>query len=195
MRDQTDLSGVKRVANRLLMLDVTETKFSPAIVQHPFASSGYVLLREKGETRFADITESREDLELWQNKMRKEINAKQSAFEVYMLVNKPYRLAFLKFGQSYLSQGDFSIILVDAWISSENPNMDPNLTQCELVDMFKSANPMELMSQDEQETLNRLDKEVTVYRIRERKYWKRWNRTYSVNSSKVKMSCMRQYAI
>lgn len=30
MRDQTDLSGVKRVANRLLMLDVTETKFSPA---------------------------------------------------------------------------------------------------------------------------------------------------------------------
>ncbi len=80
MREQTDLSGVKRVANRLLMLDVTETKFSPAIVQHPFTSSGYVLLREKGETRFADITESRKDLELWQNKMRKEINAKQSAF-------------------------------------------------------------------------------------------------------------------
>ena len=81
-----------------------------------------------------------------------------------MLINKPYRLAFLKFGQSYLSQEDFSVILADAWISTENPNSYPDLTRRELVAMFKSADAMEMMSEEERETLNRLGEEFTVYR-------------------------------
>lgn len=164
MKAQTDLAGVKAIAKMLLMTEIYENEFSPAIVQHPFTSTGLVLLSEHDGMHFADITKSREHLELWQNNMQKEIDAKQSALEVYMLLNKPYRLTFLKFEQPYLSQKDFSIILSDAWISSENPNMHPDLTRRELIAMFKAADAKELMSQDEQETLNRLDEEITVYR-------------------------------
>lgn len=151
MKAQTDLEGVKATAKMLLMTEIHENEFSPAIVQHPFTSTGLVLLSKHGGMHFADITKSREYLELWQNNMQKEIDAKQSALEVYMLLNKPYRLTFLKFEQPYLSQKDFSIILSDAWISSENPNMHPDLTRRELIAMFKAADAKELMSQDEQE--------------------------------------------
>lgn len=113
MKAQTDLAGVKVMAKMLLMTEIHESEFSPAIVQHPFTSTGLVLLSEHGGIHFADITKSREHLELWQNNMQKEIDAKQSALEVYMLLNKPYRLTFLKFEQPYLSQKDFSIILSD----------------------------------------------------------------------------------
>lgn len=56
MRKQTDLEGVKAVAKMLLMTKINNTQFSPAIVQHPYTSSGYVLLYDSGEIRMADIT-------------------------------------------------------------------------------------------------------------------------------------------
>lgn len=164
MRVQTDLNGVKTTAKMLLMTKINKIRFSPAIVQHPFTSSGFVLLPENGETRMADITKSSKDMQIWQNRMMNEIYAKQSASAIYFLLNEPYRLTFLKFAQEYLSQEDFSVMLADAWISTENPNMYPDLTRNELVAMFKAADSAELMSKDEQDMLNRLDEEVTVYR-------------------------------
>ena len=81
-----------------------------------------------------------------------------------MMTNKPYSMTFLKFAKPHLSQKDFSEILADAWIRSENPNLDKNFKQKELLQMFKDAAPHILMDKDEQKQLAELDDTVTVYR-------------------------------
>ena len=48
MQEKTDLEKVKTVARALLMTEIHETKFSPAVVQHLFTSSGITILPKEG---------------------------------------------------------------------------------------------------------------------------------------------------
>ena len=70
----------------------------------------------------------------------------------------------MKFASSYLSKEDFSELLADAWVSSENPNCDANLNKSELLAMFKEADTAYLMGEDEYRELQGLVDPVTVYR-------------------------------
>ena len=164
MREITDLDRVKAVAGMLLMTDVHETAYSPMVVHHPFTASGMVGVRADGGLRILDITENPENLRLWREQMQKMINDADSAFQIYMLVNKPYGLTFLKLSEPYLSQEDLSRILSSAWVMSENPNADSNLTKRRLVSLFRSADPSVLMDEDERQMLTDLEGTVTVYR-------------------------------
>lgn len=101
MRMETDLNEVKAVAEMLLMTDIHETSYSPVVVQHPFTSTGIVGVKENGEMKILDITENQENLSLWQKQVRRMIDEADSAFQIYMLVNKPYALTFLKLSEPY----------------------------------------------------------------------------------------------
>ena len=57
-----------------------------------------------------------------------------------------------------------SKILADIWISTESPNLDPNMSKSKLLSLFRKANPSELMSEEELNTFNQLEDAVTVYR-------------------------------
>ena len=151
MKKETDLAGVKSVAKMLLMTDVHETEFSPVVVQHPFTSSGIVVLPEKGGGNFMslDITRDADSLQRWRNAVASAIDHTDNAFRIYMMVNKPYGLAFLKYAATYLSKNDFSQILSSAWIMCEAPNNDPEVSMRKLVTMFQSADPQVLMDEDE----------------------------------------------
>lgn len=164
MQEKTDLSKVKDVAEMLLMTDVRETSYSPMVVQHPFTSSGMVGVRTGGELEILDITENPDNLRLWREQMRRIIEKADSAYLLYLLVNKPYGLTFLKLAEPYLSRNDLSKILSSAWIMSENPNSDVNLTKRRLVSLFRSADPTVLMDEEERQMLADLDPTVTVYR-------------------------------
>jgi len=164
MQEKTDLSKVKEVAETLLMTDVYETSYSPVVVQHPFTSSGMVGVRTDGELKVLDITKNSENLRLWRIQMRKIIDQADSAYRLYLLVNKPYGLTFLKLSEPYLSRNDLSKILSSAWVMSENPNSDVNLSKRRLVSLFRSADPSVLMDEDERQTLADLEPTVTVYR-------------------------------
>ena len=161
---ETDLDGVKTMARTLLYTDIHKTDLSPIIVQHPFTSSGFNMVMRNGEPKCVDITADNEALDEWRKMVSEQISSAKSAFEIYMMTNKPYGMTFLKYASHHLSKKDFSQILADAWIRSENPNNDPNLTQRKLLSMFQSAEPRHLMSQDELNTLDELDATVTVYR-------------------------------
>ena len=164
MQEKTDLSKVKDVAEMLLMTDVCETSYSPVVVQHPLTSSGMVGVRTGEELKVLDITENPENLRLWREQMRSLIDQADNAYNLYLLVNKPYGLTFLKLSEPYLSRNDLSKILSSAWIMSENPNSDVNLSKRRLVSLFRSADPSVLMDEDERQTLADLDPTVTVYR-------------------------------
>lgn len=48
MLEKTNLEKVKMIARALLMTEIHETEFSPAVVQHPFTSSGITVLPRDG---------------------------------------------------------------------------------------------------------------------------------------------------
>lgn len=164
MLHETNLNHVKSVAGALLMTDINETEFSPMIVQHPFTSSGITAVRRNGGLITLDIVQNKDDLRIWRAFMLESIRNAKSARDIYIMVNKPYTLTFLKFASPHLSKADFSELLADAWISSENPNNDPNLSKSKLISMFKNADPAVLMDESEYKELQTLDDPVTVYR-------------------------------
>lgn len=164
MKRRTDLEQVKAVAIALLLTEVHKTEFSPVVVQHPFTSSGVVPLRKDGQTQIADITQDEGALKQWQDTMTQMINAANKPFDIYMMVNKPYALTFLKYASPYLNSAELGKILANAWMRSENPNMDPNVSQSKLISLFKKADPRYLMDSEEQSQLAGLPDPVTVYR-------------------------------
>ena len=100
----------------------------------------------------------------WRRSMARQIDKANSAYEIYMMVTKPYGLTFLKFIAKDLSQEDLSNILASAWTQSEAPNMDVNVSRAKLLSFFKQADPTVLMDQEEYLQFKMLDAPVTVYR-------------------------------
>ena len=93
MRKQTDLAKVKQTARSLLFTDIHETEFSPVIVSHPFTDSGFVASpNADGEIGLLNITESDADQRRWREYMGKLIDGAKSAYEIYMMITKPYDL-------------------------------------------------------------------------------------------------------
>ncbi len=164
MQTKTDLGGVKKMAKVLLYTDIHKTKLSPVIVSHFFTSTGIADVGSNGRIELVDITASEENLLKWQRKTSKYIEKAKSATGIFYMVNNPYRLAFLKFTKDYLSREDFSSLLSAGWILSENPNQDINVSKKELVAMFKEADRMVLMDEEERAVFSRLGNRVTIYR-------------------------------
>lgn len=162
--EQTDLDGLKRVAKMLLHTDVGLTDYSPVIVQHPFTSCGIVAGEILGAEGLVDITESSENLEKWQSFMEKQIDKVKNSMALFMMINKPYAMLFVKFASPFLSRKDFSILLADTWVRSEAPNRDPNITKRQLVEMFRSADRNDLMTEEEISALDRFDDPITIFR-------------------------------
>ena len=164
MKKTTDLEGVKNIAKVLLMTDIHKTPLSPMIVQHPFTSSGFVSLPKDTGHALIDITADSERLGAWQSAIKRQIDKTTSPYQIYLMINKPYGLSFLKFAEPYLSRKDYSEILAGAWIMCEAPHNNPDLSLQNMISMFKSADPRYLMDENEYETFQALDETVTVYR-------------------------------
>lgn len=159
---QTNMKEVKCVAKWLLFTDVHTTEYSPMIVHHPFASSGFMML--PGANEILDITASMESREKWRDYLGKKIDEAKTAYEIFLMLNKTYALTFIKYAKDGLSAAEFSEILADAWIKAEAPNMDVNVSKTELVGLFNQADKQSLMTEDEQKRFADLTETVTVYR-------------------------------
>lgn len=166
MKKESNLDGVKAIAKALLMTDICTTPYSPVIVQHPFTSTGFVVIPTEKHTGFQpiDITLNDENLKKWQDSMRRIIEKVENPYHVYMLLNPPYALTFLKLASPYLSKKDFSEILSSAWVMCEAPHNDPDVSKSDLISMFKSADPQSLMDDDEYKQFQTMDDALTVYR-------------------------------
>lgn len=165
MIKKTNLTGVKALARSFLMFDPVDTEYSPLVVKHPFTDSGIVGLQEKGGgIRIGNICENPQDLDTWRKQTADMIDRCDSAMQVAFLVTKSYSLGFLKYAQNSLDKDDFAKILAYLWISTEQPNNDPNLSKSKLLAMFKSAEPTALMDDEEFSEFKNLPEIMTVYR-------------------------------
>ena len=165
MKERTDLRGVKALAHAMLELDIEQTKLSPLVVKHPFTDNGIAGVRKlDGSIAIADLLNKPEDLDLWRKQVGGAIDEADSVFQIYMMVTKSYALGFLKFARHSLSEKDFAGILSDAWIRTEAPNNDPNLSKQDLLSLFKATDPALLMSEEDYQQFKDLDDMVTIYR-------------------------------
>ena len=165
MSDRNDLVGLKRFAKTLLKLDIQKTEMSPLVVKHPFTDSGIVGIRqEDGHYAIGNLIDSEADMKAWNKQTEELIDQAETPLHVFMMITKSYMLGFLKYAKPFLSSEDFTKMLADAWVRSESPNADPNLSKSKLVSLFKAADPEILMDAEERAQLQSLDDKVTIYR-------------------------------
>ena len=163
MKKETDLNQIKSMARIFLYLAIEETKYATIVVQHPFTNMGMVCLLNGKEPEFVNLLEDENVLSRWRDIMKNQIEECEYPHQLYILLNKLYRLAFLKYTAEYMSQDDLSEILADVRTSTESPNLDPNLNKRKLVSLFISSNPYMLMTEEKLEVFNSLDDEITIY--------------------------------
>lgn len=165
MLEKTDLDAVKKVAKMFVDLDIQETQFGALVVKHPFVESGVTVVQdEDGRPQMIDLLNDAAAFEKWKQKVKRDIDAKDSAESIFWLVVKSYRLAFLKYTKDYLDKRDLSSILSECWIMVEYPNRDPNLSKREIVALFKKCEPTVVMDKDELDAYNALPEVITIYR-------------------------------
>lgn len=112
--DETDLTALKSLAHTFLYLEIQPTKMSPLVVKHPFTDSGITVIRDKNNSiQPADLLNDPRALDCWRGQMAQNIQEAESSNQLFYMVTKSYRLAFLKHtaGYTYITEqkciGDF----------------------------------------------------------------------------------------
>ena len=112
MPRETDLLRVKLVAHTLLDVQIQETALSPVIVSHPFTNSGISALRnEDGSLSMVDLINNSDDCTRWRRKVGEQIDSAENVHQLFVLLNPPYYLTFIKFAASALSEKDLGQLL------------------------------------------------------------------------------------
>lgn len=159
MLKTTDLNGVKETALSFLNIDIKETPVSPIVVDHPIFESGIIALKSEVINILTP-----DGLKKVKDSYTEKIKNSKDLFSVYIIIRKAYRLTFLKYVKSYLSIEDFSELLADAWVSSENPNQDVNCSLSLLTRWFKESDKQILMNEEDYEVYCNLPDQFQIYR-------------------------------
>ena len=157
MLKNTDLEKIKEIAYFLLELDITETEI-PFLITHPIFENNPTY--SNGDWLDLNNVSQRK-------RATKEMKCRikeQNLMGVFLIIRKPYRMVFLKLAKEYMSTRDFSKLWAEAWVMSENPNDDVNVSLKESVDFFKEANKLYLMEKEELEVFETIPKEIVLYR-------------------------------
>ncbi len=123
MPRETDLLRVKLVAHPLLDAQIQETALSPVIVSHPFTNSGISALRnEDGSLSMVDLINNSDDCTRWRRKVGEQIDSAENVHQIFVLLNPPYYLTFIKFAASDLSEKDLGQLLcaLPGFVDSKN---------------------------------------------------------------------------
>lgn len=161
---ETDLEGVQDEAVSLLYLPIELDSSYPMFVHHPYTNSRFVALPDKtGKAVIADLCDE-EALRRWQTAKEGMISRSRNVSSVFLLIDKPYRLALLKMVEPYLSIDDLSQILRFVWRTTEFPNTDMNISKKHLCKLFAACDPAKLMTPEELRVLEQLPDTVRIYR-------------------------------
>jgi hypothetical protein len=162
MIKKTNLKEIQNVAISFLYTDIKENEYSPMIVDHPIFTSAIQYDEETGLT--VNILEDIAMLKKFHQIIKRQIKDTKSVKEIMYIIRPPYYLAFLKYSKPYLCQKNFSELLAFAWVRTENPNQDANVSIKTLIKWFQKSDKTFLMNKEEYEIYNHLPENFTVYR-------------------------------
>ena len=158
MLDKTDSDKVQDIAITLLWTDVKEAALG-LIASHPFTDSWYTCIDGKD---FVDLHDS-EALQKWRAAEEKIIR-RLPPLALFRLVCKPYRMTFLKYAAQFMSSSDIGSALRETWRSVENISGDINVSQKEMVNLYRISDKNTLMTSEELAAYEKLPTTLTVYR-------------------------------
>lgn len=161
-KKETDLNTCKETAKTMCEAVPIKPVYG-MFVSHPFVNNIFTMIKIDGELKTINLIDS-EDYKKWKQSLDKEIDSAKDIISVYLMINIPYRLVMIKYWKDNLSRKDFSMLLSDAWVVSENPNKDINVSVNELKRWFKQADKQVLMDKDEFKKLESLPDEFDIYR-------------------------------
>lgn len=164
MRKKSNIDAVKSVAKSFVYIEVTETALYPMFVMHPIFETGIQAIKVDGEMKMVDITANENNLKQVQKQVCETIDAAATVYDVYLVIRKSYRLTFIKHIKEYLSVNDMSELLAHAWVTSENPNGDVNVSLKTIIRWFKSCDKTILMDEQEYKVYKDFPESLTVYR-------------------------------
>lgn len=129
-------------------------------VRHPFTSTSVTV---GADGKLVDLTKE-SDYQKWLEGLDALIDRVpvDSLFSSY--INDAWRLTWLKYAKSHLSEKDFSEFLGLALVSAENPNMDVNVKIPTLIQWFRKADKKALMDAEDYKVWESLPDTVTLYR-------------------------------
>lgn len=165
---EDNITAVQGQAIMFVYLDPVPTMV-PQIVYHPFFDFTTYCVQDptNREIKSFDITNAVE-LNAARKIVVSVIKQCDTVQHIVWLIRKPYRLTFMKYIENYLSSDTFSKVLADAYINSENPNQDKNVSVNVLKKWFIRADKKFLMNEKEYQKYCNLPDQITVYRgIRE----------------------------
>ncbi len=165
MAKETNFQKIKEIACEWAKYPLIETDMSPMIVLHPFITSAIISVKTPEKVNVqVNLLENVEALKTHQARWVAAIENCVDIEYFRSLINRPYRLAFLERVEQFLSNKDYSIFLANAFVSTEHPDQDPNMTKKKLVEMFKKADKSSLMRKEDYEKFCQLAEVVTIYR-------------------------------
>ena len=159
---ETDLKKVKMRAKLFLYLDYEKVEELPSavFVHHPFLSSTTIF---NPDTKEFENVEDETVLDNYHKRMLTEID-KSDLIHIFMLMNTPYHLAFIKYIEPFLSDKDLAELFADAWVATENPNQDANCSISYLTKLIKRCDKHYLMTSEDYEVYQNLPEQFTIYR-------------------------------
>lgn len=163
-RKESDLNEIKALAKIFVYTEITKTEFSPAIIIHPIFESGIQYFKIDNEIKMIDITDDEEGLRKIQEKICDKIDKSKTVYDIYIIIRKSYKLTFIKYAYEHLSIKDMSMLLADAWVTSEDPNQDVNVPLRTIVKWFKKCDKTTLMDEQEYQIYKDFSEFLTVYR-------------------------------
>lgn len=159
-----NLNKIKEVSKVLLhVLPIEEADVGMGIASHPFTNNVISALQTADGFKMIDLRIEKEQKE-WIKIIEERINKADNIIKIYMMINKPYILLWLKLIKPYLTKKVFSEYLKDAWVRSENPNQDVNVKINEITEWFKDADKKALMNKDEYSIWEKCPKTIKLYR-------------------------------
>ena len=162
-RTVTDMDAVRSMAVKFLYVDIAETKMG-FIASHPFTNSWVTSLPKDGE-RFGEMVDlhNEDSAERWREHLREQID-RADLLHIFMMMNKPYILNFIKFIEPYLNDSDLGYVLGSWWMMIEQISLDDSITGQDIVEWFTRADKDKLMDEEDRASFDALPDMVTVYR-------------------------------
>lgn len=164
MEKNLQLQRAKSLAITFLHIPITETKYSPIVVAHPFFESAFLYDGNKGTFN------ALEDTEKYNNYIcdfaKKVIEPCESINELVCLIRKSYRLTYLLFMQKekIVTRKECGNLLAENWTQIENLSHDTNVRKSTVLSWIRAADKDKLMGREELQKYNGFPDILTIYR-------------------------------
>lgn len=119
---KTNLDAIRQVAVAFLYTEIHETGIV-FVASHPFTDrwETYML-----DSEWGDLHDSK-TARKWREIIEKQLK-KSDLFGIFVMMNRPYILNFLKFVEGYMSDEDLGTILGSFWSNIEQISLDDSVT-------------------------------------------------------------------